>query len=470
MTEIAADQRAEPGGATAWLGFAGCLIAVFMQMIDVTIVNTALPAMTADLSATRQQQLLFVTAYSLAFACTLLTAARLGQLLGRRAMFLGAVVAFTAASVWCGMADSAVELVAARTVQGAAGAGMGAQTIAILTATFPRRLHGQVFALYGGVAGFAGMLGPILGGALVTANPWDLGWHSVFMINLPLGVLAFALGARYLKLGRPRERVRFDPGGAVLSTVSLFALLYALTDLQQHGWRAVTAVQLGVALLWGAVFIAQQRRATRHGADPLLRFDLFADRGFAIGAGLVAVFFGLFTAFVFTVSVTLQDEMGLSPWHTGLLMTPFALGAGAGAVVSPIVVGRWGVRTLAAGMALYAGCIAFGTTYLYVMESVPALPLAAGPIFLSGLGVGLFGVQLQPIMLSALDQARMDAASGLLPTVEQIGNGLGLALLSAVFFRSHSMTGSITMFAAIAVVAALLAIATLALPEPAARQ
>lgn len=470
MTEIAADRRDErAGGATAWLGFAGCLIAVFMQMIDVTIVNTALPAMTADLAASRQAQLLVVSAYSLAFACTLLTAARLGELLGRRTLFLAAVVAFTAASVWCAMAGSATELVMARTVQGVAGAGMGAQTIAILTATFPRELHRQVFALYGAVAGFAGMLGPILGGALVTANLWNTGWHSVFLLNLPLGLLAFGLALRYLRLNRPPERMRLDLGGAALSTVSLFALLYALADIQQNGWRARTVILLGAALAWAVVFFLQQRSEARRGGNPLVRLDLFADRGFAIGAVLVATFFGLFTAFVFTVSITLQEELGLSPWRTGLLMTPFALGAGAGALVSPILVQRWGVRTLAAGIALYGGCIAFAATYLYITESVVSLPVAAGPVFLSGLGVGLFGVQLQPLMLARLDQARMDAASGLLPTIEQIGNGLGLALLCAVFFRAHTISGSVAMLAAIAVVALLMAVATLALPEPVER-
>ncbi|MET9487119.1 MFS transporter [Nocardia sp. NPDC006630] len=467
MTETAArppEERAD-GAAGAWIAFGGCLIAVFMQMIDVTIVNTALPSLTADLGASRQAQLLVVSAYSLAFACTLLTAARIGELAGRRVVFLVSVAAFTAASVWCGISGSAGELVAARVVQGIAGAGMAAQTIAILTATFPRDRHGQVFALYGATAGFAGMLGPILGGALLTLNPWGLGWHSVFLLNLPLGVLAFVLALRYLRLGRPPTRTRLDPGGAVLSSVALFGLLAALADAQQNGWRAGTVVMLVAALLWAAVFFAQQRGKARQGGNPLLRFDLFADRGFAIGSVLITVFFGLFTAFVFAVSITLQDELRFSPWRTGLMMTPFALGAGAGALVSPILLRRWGVRTLAAGITAYGVCVAIGAGYLHVCSGVISLPLAVGPIFLSGLGVGLFGVQLPPLMLSRLDQQQMDAASGLLPTIEQIGNGLGLAVLSAVFFRVHTLAGSVTVFAAIAVVALCLGALALALPE-----
>lgn len=238
---IAADRAGERAGGerAAWLSFTGCLIAVFMQMVDGTIVTTALPSITADLAASRQAQLLVISGYSLAFACMLLTAARIGELVGRRTMFLASVVVFTAASVWCGMSGSAAELVAARVVQGIAAAGMAAQTIAIATASFPRHRHQPVFAIYGAVAGFAGMLGPIRGGALVTADPFGLGWHSVFLVNLPLGLITLALASRYLHLGRPAQRERLDLGGAALSTVSLFALLYTLTDIQENGWRTM---------------------------------------------------------------------------------------------------------------------------------------------------------------------------------------------------------------------------------------
>ncbi|NNH71359.1 MFS transporter [Nocardia uniformis] len=441
-----------------------------MQMIDGTIVITALPSISADLAASRQAQLLVVSGYALAFACTLLTAARIGELVGRRTMFLASVVAFTVASVWCGMSGSAVELVTARVLQGIAAAGMAAQTIAIATASFPRRRHPQVFAIYGAMAGFAGMLGPILGGALVTADLFGLGWHAIFLINLPLGLIAFALVLRYLRLGRPAQRERLDLGGVALSTVSLFVLLYALTDIQQNGWRPGALALIGVAVGGAAAFCAQQRRKARDGSGALVRFDLFADRRFAIGSVLVTVFFGLFTAFVFAISVTLQDELGFSPWRTGLMMTPFAVGVCAGALLSPILVRRWGVRTLTAGITTYGVWVAIGAGYLYLTDGVVSTALVIGPVFLAGSSVGMFFVPLQPIMLSGLRQRQMDAASGLLPTIEQIGNALGLALLSAVFFRAHTLGGSVTMFAAIAAVAIAMGVLTLALPESAERR
>ncbi|MFB8005012.1 MFS transporter [Nocardia sp. NPDC056000] len=463
-----AASRAFAGGRTgAWLSFAGCLIAVFMQMIDGTIVTTALPSITVDLAVSRQAQLLVVSGYALAFACTLLTAARVGELVGRRTIFVASVLVFTAASVWCGISSSATELVVARVVQGGAAAGMTAQTIAIVAATFPRDRHQQVFALYGAVAGFAGMVGPILGGALVTADLFGLGWHSVFLINLPLGLVAWVLALRYLHLGRPDNRERLDPAGAALSTVGLFALLYALTDVQQHGWRLHSSAMIAGAIACGAVFVVQQRREARRGRCPMVRFDLFADRRFAIGCALVTAFFGMFTAFVFAVSITLQDELGFSAWRTGLVMTPFAVGACAGALGSPFLVRRWGVRTLAVAITGFGIWVAIGAIYLRVSAGVVSVPLVIGPVLLAGLCVGIFCVPLQPIMLSGLAQRQLDAASGMVPTIEQLGNALGLALLSAVFFRAHTVAGSVTMFTAIAVVGVAIGVLTLALPEPA---
>ncbi|WP_245548934.1 MFS transporter [Nocardia exalbida] len=459
------DSMTRKEAAVALGSFGACLISVFMQMIDVTIVNTALPAVTTELRATRSEQLWVVAGYSLAFACVLLTAARVGASAGRRRMFLWSAAAFTAASVWCGMSSSATELVIARIVQGVAGAGMAAQTIAIITASFRREHHQYAFAVYGATAGFAGMLGPILGGALITLDPFGLGWHAIFLMNLPLGVLAMALAAGYLRLGPATERDPLDLRGTVVATTALFLLLFALSDGQQAGWRPSHGMYIAGAVVCGAVFVAHERATRRRGGRALVRLDLFSDRGFAVGSALVMIFFGLFTAFVFTVSILLQDVLRFSALRTGLAMTPFALGAGAGAVLSPISVNRWGIRAPAAGIAVFGGCVMVGVGYLYVESGVVNLPLVVGPVFLAGFGVGVFGVPLQPLMLADLDDRAMGEASGLLPTIEQIGNSVGLAVLSALFFRAHTLSGSMIMLSAIAAAALGLAALTLALPD-----
>ncbi|MFF0490016.1 MFS transporter [Nocardia sp. NPDC004068] len=452
--------------ATVALGaFGACLISVFMQMIDVTIVNTALPVVTTELGASRSQQLWVVAGYSLAFACVLLVAARIGATAGRRRTFLWSAAAFTAASVWCGLSTGAMELVIARIVQGVAGAGMAAQTIAIITATFRREHHQYAFAVYGAVAGFAGMLGPILGGALITVDPFGLGWHAIFLMNLPLGVVAIALAWKFLRMGAAPEREPLDLRGTVVATGALFLLLFALSDSQQAGWRPVHAGYLVIALVLGAVFVAHERAARRAGGRALVRLDLFSDKAFAVGSTLVGIFFGVFTAFVFTVSILLQDVLHFSALRTGIAMTPFAVGAGVGAVGSPILVNRWGIRALSAGIALFAVCVAIGIAYLHITDGTVNLPLVMGPTFLAGFGVGVFGIPLQPLMLANLDEHSLGEASGLLPTIEQIGNSVGLATLSAVFFQSHTLTGSTTMLTAITAAALLLSALTLTLPN-----
>ncbi|MFC8046496.1 MFS transporter [Nocardia sp. NPDC057353] len=452
--------------ATTAIGaFSACLLSVFMQMIDVTIVNTALPVITTELGASRAQQLWVVAGYSLAFACALLTAARLGAILGRRRMFLWSAAAFTAASVWCGLSDSALELVLARIVQGVAGAGMAAQTIAVITATFRRDHQPYAFAVYGAVAGFAGMLGPILGGVLITVDPLGLGWPVIFLMNLPLGIIAIALALRFLRIGPAPERPPLDLRGSVLATAALFLLLFALADSQQAGWRLLHLACVAAALALGAGFVAYERATRRRGGTALVRLDLFADRGFAVGSVLVTVFFGLFTAFVFTVSILLQDVLDFSALRTGIAMTPFAIGAGAGAIISPILVNRFGIRALAAGIASFGFWVVVGVCYLHITDGAVNLLLVTGPVFLAGFGVGVFGIPLQPIMLAGLNDRDLGEASGLLPTVEQIGNSVGLAVLAALFFRAHTLGGSMVMLSAIAVVAVLLAGVTLALPE-----
>ncbi|WP_280414989.1 MFS transporter [Nocardia carnea] len=196
---------------------------------------------------------------------------------------------------------------------------------------------------------------------------------------------------------------------------------------------------------------------------------MFLSAARVCGGGSIAItgFFGMFTAFVFAISITLQDVLEFSPLRTGIAMTPFALGAGAGALLSPILVKRWGVRVLAGGLVLYAACVLMGVAYVNITGGQVNMLLCAAPVFLCGFGAGVFAVPLQPLMLSGLDDAQLAEASGLVPTIEQVGNGVGLALLATVFFRAHTLGGSTVMLSAIAVVALVLAAVTLALPEPA---
>ncbi|WP_405139024.1 MFS transporter [Nocardia sp. NBC_01388] len=567
MTVRESDRTGDAGATKspgAWIALSACLIAVFMQMLDLTIVHTAMPALARDLGASSAAELLIVSAYGLAFACTLPTAARIGDLLGRRLVFPAALAAFGAASLWCGIVSGAGELVVARGVAGIAAAMASAQTIAIITAAFPERARATAFGLYGAVAGLAGMAGPMLGGALVDADPLGLGWRAVFLINVPLAGVAVALanrlrspvpqhagwsglgtegggaamdpGRRVRETGRiptplaaqsgdcPDSAVNFRPGagdgeecgvgtglsrasyiahtgsgsapnsdlvvpeaesasleggwgglvrrldikGAVLSASGLGLLVYPLTYGREMGWPPAILVPLALSVPVLVVFVIEQRRRAARGAEPLVRLELFADRGFGVGAVLMAVFYGVFTAMLFTVSVAAQSGLGWSASRTGLVMLPFAVGAVAGALSSPVLVSLCGTRALTAGMTVFA--VGLGATAHTVHADGAGLDIRelVWPVFAAGAGMGWFAAPLPPLMIAGVADRAAGSASGIVPTVQQVGSSVGVAVLGMVFFARVAaqsyLAALTTVLWIMAGVSALLAVLTLALP------
>ncbi|MGJ0121530.1 DHA2 family efflux MFS transporter permease subunit [Williamsia sp. MIQD14] len=434
MTSTSTDDATTTVARRAWPAFAACLVAVFMQMVDTTIVNIALPDLTTDLGASSADQLLVLTVYTLAFACTLMTASRIGERLGRRRVFIAALAGFTLASLLCGTAAGPGELIAARGLQGACAAFASAQTIAIISAIFPRARHGLVFGVYGATAGVAAMLGPVLGGALVGLDAFGLGWRTIFLVNLPFGIIACVIAARAMPpvVGTLRESL--DAVGVALSTVGLFLLIYPLSTGREKGWPVwlLGMLVLSVAVL--VAFVLHERALLRRGGAPLLRLDLFAERSFAVGAVLSLLFFSVFTAFFFTVSITTQFGLGYSPLHTGLITLPFALGAAVGSLLSPLVVTRIGPRTLTVGMVVFAVSVAWMAVVIDPARHDIALATLIAPLVLGGLGTGIFVAPLQAVILSGTTSRTVGSASGTIPTVQQIGGSVGLAIIGIVFF------------------------------------
>lgn len=419
----------------AWLAFAACLIAVFMQMVDTTIVNIALPSLATDLDATYSAQLLVATVYTLAFACTLMTSSRLGEMFGRRRVFLIALAGFTIASVLCGTATGATELIALRGLQGVTAAAASAQTIAIISVLFPRVRHGVVFGIYGATAGVAAMLGPMLGGGLIAGDFFGLGWRTIFLVNLPLGVLACLLAYRHLPAVRSDTREPLDVVGMTLSSVGLFLLIYPLAVGREKEWPAWILLMLlgGLAIL--VAFVFYERRLQVRGGSPLLRLDLFGNRSFSVGAVLSLTFFSVFAAFFFTVSIAAQFGLGYSAVRTGVLTFPFAVGAAVGSLVSPLLVARIGSRTLAVGMLAFAVCLGWLAAIIDPASGTLDLVVLLPPLVIGGIGTGLFVAPLQATILSGTTTSNVGSASGSIPTIQQIGCSIGLAVISIVFFN-----------------------------------
>ncbi|MCZ4577598.1 MULTISPECIES: MFS transporter [Gordonia] len=419
----------------AWLALAGCLLGVFMQMLDTTIVNIALPDLTVDLGASTSQQLLVLTVYTLSFACTLLTAATLGGRYGRRRLFLIAMIAFTVTSMLCGLATDPVMLIVFRGAQGISAALISAQTLALIAALFTRERHGLVFGIYGAVAGLAAILGPVVGGLLVHADVAGWGWRTIFFVNLPLGIVACVLAWRRLPAALDPDPDRPDIVGMMLSATALLLLLYPLAVGREQQWPALLWVMLGAAVVLSVAFVWQQKRLAARGGTPLLRMDLFSSRRFAVGLGMSLLFFSVFAGFFFTVSITAQFGLGYSALETGLLALPFACGAAVGSVASP-----WAVARVSAPRVLLGGVLTVGVAFAWIAlvldpasETLPAAAILA-PLVLGGVGTGSFVAPLQAVILSDTSAETVGSASGTIPTVQQIGASIGLALVTMFFF------------------------------------
>ncbi|WP_308115196.1 MULTISPECIES: DHA2 family efflux MFS transporter permease subunit [unclassified Rhodococcus (in: high G+C Gram-positive bacteria)] len=422
----------------AYRRLCACLMAVFMLMIDVTIVNVALPSIADDIGADASAQALIVSSYTLAFACTLLTGAWLGGLVGRRTVFVCGMAGFVAASILCGLAGSPELLVAARVIQGIAGGLVSGQTVAVIASSFPRERHSVVFAMYGATAGGAAVLGPSIGGVLVSLDLLQWGWRTVFFVNAPIGLTALALAALSLSDARPATLPRLDLRGVVLSTLGLVLLVYPLTHSYRHGWSLPTVLSVVASMAFCALFVVHEKRWSRMDHEPMLRLELFRRRTFAIGCALSILMFGSFTGFFFTVSLSLQFGLELSPVRTGVVTVPFALGAAVFSVLSPKLFARIGTRMLPLGFVLFGVsllCFAALSYHESTAKSVAALAL---PLFVGGAGIGVFVAPLQTTIVSGTDSSTVGSASGIIPTVQQVGQAVGLALVGLLFFHQLS--------------------------------
>ncbi|MFC5749492.1 DHA2 family efflux MFS transporter permease subunit [Actinomadura rugatobispora] len=291
----------------------------FMTLLDLTIVNIAIPDIVDALGASLDQALWVVNAYVLVLAVLLITGGRLGDLLGKRNLFATGVAVFTLASLACAIAQDPVQLIAARAAQGLGAALLMPQTMSMIIDTFPAERRGTALGVWGAVAGLSTITGPTLGGLLVTT----LDWRWIFLVNLPIGALVLAMSAAILPGHTRTVRHRFDITGVLLASAALFCLTFALTEGQKHEWNAAILTLLGAAAVLFTIFLLHQR--TRQDAEPLVPFTLFRDRNFAIlslvGGGVSIAMIGM----ILPMTLYLQSVRGFSPLEAGLVMAPSSL-------------------------------------------------------------------------------------------------------------------------------------------------
>lgn len=443
------------------------VIAVVLEIVDLTIVNTALPAIKADLGADAQAAQWVVAGYALAFALFLMAGGRLGDSIGYRRAFLIGVTGFTACSAACGLAATDDQLVLARLGQGMTGAIMGPQVMALVQVMFSPLERVGKLALFGFIGGLAAIIGPIIGGLLIQADLFGMGWRIIFLINLPIGVLAIVAGRVYLPSARSSRPAGYDMIGMLLFGGAVAAIIWPSINASDKGWTRLSLLALAAALplcLLGWRHVAHRVRQRR----PAL-FDpaLFSIRSFAIGLVLSIIFSIGSAGFLLIFAFALQAERGQTALATGLLHVPFGLGAMLGIAVIgrrflPLY-GRWLIMAGALAMAL-------ATVVVQTSISMAEMPLAAMVPFLllAGLGMGTMAGSIGPVTLAQVPRDDAGAASALMKTCQQLGSALGIALVGSVYFawtRASSIAPSLAAETVVALALLACAAITVWLPR-----
>ena len=430
-----------------WAAAIVMIIGALMDMVDVTIVNVALPTIRRDLQVTATQLEWVVSGYMLAFAAGLIIAGNLGDVLGRKRMFLIGVGVFGLASLAAGLSGSGAELIAARVVQGAAAAAMAPQVLATFRAIFAANERGKAFGIYGAMLGFASAIGLVLGGILTEANLFGWSWRSVFFVNVPLAAFALIAGARMVPETRDPAAKRPNLPGALLLAASLVAIVYPLLEGQQLGWPGwvwplLVAGLAGIAALG---VIEARRRSGRFA--PLLRAGLFRIPAFAAGQGIQIAFAAGMQGFFLMFALWLQIGEHFSPLKAGLTAVAFSAGSFLLAPAAAPLAQRHGWRVLAGGAALMvAGIAAIAVAASHIGVHGSPWPVVPG-LVVAGAGLSLLVIPLVNVVLAAVPVEVAGGASGLFSTGQQLGGAIGVALFGTVFFGylngGHSFEGAL---------------------------
>ncbi|MEZ0578826.1 DHA2 family efflux MFS transporter permease subunit [Nocardioides sp. MH1] len=413
-----------------WFVMAAVIIADVMDLLDATIATLAGPSIRADLGGSETTLQWVLAAYTLAFAVGLLTSARLGDIVGRRPMFIAGMAGFTIFSLLCGLAPSAGLLITFRVLQGLFGAVMIPQGLAMVKQNFPPEDLQKAFIPFGPIMGLSAVLGPIIAGFLIDADLFGTGWRMIFLINVPVGVLGTYIAWRYLPDVPKDPKARLDPLGSILVTVASAAIIYPLVQGRELDWPAWTFVMMAAGLLLFCVFVWNERRSE----SPVIEPSLFTHRGFVAGIVFLGTFFVAMVGTGLVMNLFLQLGLGFTPRHAGVVQTPYALGLAIGAALSGALLGpKLGRHVLHLGL----GIAAVGMAYFAMVAGsgdVTGWDLT-GPFLVTGFGSGLIFAPLFDIVLADLSDAEVGTGSGLLNAMQQFCGALGVAVLGTLFFH-----------------------------------
>lgn len=411
------------------------IFASFMDLIDATIVNVALPSMRDDLPASPAQLEWIVSAYLLAFAVLLVTGSRLGDIYGRRRVFVLGVTGFTVFSLVAAVAPGAGLLIAARVGQGAFAAMMAPQLLSSIQVLYQPKERPAIFGAVGAVSGLAAVIGPLLGGWLVTANYLDLGWRTIFAINVPIGIVIVLAALRYVPNTTSARPPRLDWPGVLLASGGLFLITYALVEGREKDWAGWIWGMLAAGLALLVVFAGYAVRRERRDGAALLPMRLFRDRGYSAGLVTQMLFQGSMAGYVLVLAIYVQNGLGFSAIKAGLTLVPFSVGAFIGTAISVPLGTRLGKIVMVTGALCQA--VAIWWAVQVIQSQGPTLTVwdLAAAMALAGVGLGLLVVPLIDVALATVPAHDAGAASGAYGTIQQVGAALGVAIAGVVFFN-----------------------------------
>ncbi len=432
-----------------WKSLAVILAAAFLVGLDFFVVNVSIPSIQSNLHATFAEVQMVIASYGLTYAVLLISGGRLGDIYGRKRVFIWATGAFTAASMLCGLAPTPAFLILARALQGVAGAMLFPQVLSILQVTFPPSERAKAFGLFGTVIGTSSFSGNVLGGLLVNANLLGLSWRPIFLINLPIGV-ATALAAKFVAESRSPKARRLDLGGVAIMTLALVLLLYPLIQGREAGWPPWAFIAIGASAPALLLFVQYEKRVTARGGSPLVELSLFHDRAFVIGLFSGVCFFSGAAAFFLISTVFLQNGLGYSPKDAGLTFTSFAIAFLGSSLASMRVQPILGSRIINLGAALMITGLAL-LLWLTAWRGEALTGLNLAPVLLIyGTGQGFVMPTLISTILINIKGHDAGSAAGVLSTVQQVSFATGVAVIGTVFFSALGpLTSSAAFIAAL---------------------
>jgi EmrB/QacA subfamily drug resistance transporter len=425
-----------------WHALAVTQLAAFMVLLDVSIVNVALPSIERGMAVSAATAQWVVSGYALALGLTLVSAGRLGDSLGRRRMFLIALAAFVVTSALTGAAPSTGLLITARLLQGVAGGMLIPQNSGLIQELFSGAERGRAFGILGGTVGLATAAGPLIGGLILGTIGGSDGWRWVFYVNVPIGVVALVLATRLVPAmsGAGWRGTHLDLLGSLLLGGGVLSLLIPLVEADSVGLSRLWPLW-GVAAVLLVVFGWWEVRTVARGRQPLLNPRLARTPGYVAGVGVGLVYFIGFTGIWLVLALFLQDGLGYTPLRSGLTVTPFALGVAVSAVIAGLLVSRFGRRLTVWGLIAVVVGLTVTALILRHASGDTAVWVTAGPLLVAGFGGGMVTSPNMTLTLQHVPTAMAGAAGGAVQTAQRIGGAIGTAVLTAIFYEVLVSTG-----------------------------